>query len=117
MLKSVSESIGGECEVKAKPIDVGSEESDGEQISVDKVASAHEKERLKQSLTASQMIKNIIRTKMELKKESGKGVINKIANKILKSKKAGVMRKLTKSKTNARDHIVIDVNLNIKFSK
>ena len=85
--------------------------------SVDKYISETDKKRLAESLSACQMIKNVIKSRIEMRKKmSNKSkVVRKVANKLLK-KRIKTSKKVSNLK-NAKNRIVIDLNVNVNFKK
>ena len=79
--------------------------------------SEQDKKCLKESLSACQMIKNVIRSRMKIRQKKGKvaNVIRKVAQKLLKKKKVNLSKKpKVESKQN---RFVIDLNVNVKRQK
>ena len=121
MLKSASDSITGvsneieNVEAKHSEFEVGEIEAS----SVSEVVSAEDSKRLKQTLSNCEMIKNVIKTRMEMRKSRMKNVVSKMAKKILKSKKGKVAKKQVKCNSVAKEDkkIVIDLNVNLKYMK
>ena len=72
------------------------------------------KQRLQESLSACQMVRNVIKTKMELrKKKAKKGIdcVKKVAKKIVKKQKVKL------AKRNKNQSLVIDLNVNLNVQK
>ena len=70
--------------------------------------------RLEESLNACNIIKNVVKTRLEMRKKQGdkcKVVKRKVAQKLVKRQKRIRRRIVTRSKSN---RVVIDVNLNLK---
>ena len=90
------------CEQEGdKPIDLSLSDSD--------------KQRLTESLTACKMIKNVIRTKMEMHKKQSSLAVKKCVKKLLikgKQRIAGMCRRGCKE-----NKLVIDLNVNFKLEK
>ena len=92
-------------------------ETEGKSESIDNLLSHEDKVRLAESLTACQMIKNVIRSRMEIKKKVNrkKEVVNKLARRLVKKQKQKVVKK--GSKCGDEKRIVIDLNINVNMSK
>ena len=76
------------------------------------------KQRLEESLTACKIIKNVIKTRMELRKKQGdKDKLGKrrMAQKLVKKQKKSNRKKV--SVRGGKQNVVIDVNLNVKMVK
>ena len=83
----------------------------------DSVFDAKVKKRLEESLSAFQMVRNVVKTKMELrKKKKMRGIecLKKVANKLVRKQKQKVVKRVGKKKPKS---YVIDVNLNVKVTK
>ena len=96
------------------------ENSETEQENIDEILSNDDKKRLGESLTACQIIKNVIRTRMEMRKKTkkGLGVVSKVAKKLLnQQKKLKVNKRGVCSKKAGENRIVIDLNVNVKMQK
>ena len=122
LLEEASASIGGQKKRKVEEIDQKSNEVVVKKAKIVEVPHGDVGSvRDKESLSAVQIIKNVIRTRMEMRKKNSKKIVSKLAKRILKSKKGKIGKKLTKvmqKKVPRGDHhIVIDVNLNVKYSK
>ena len=75
-------------------------------------------QKMKNSLTALKMIKNVIRTRRELCKKIVKRVVSKIAKKLVMSKKRKVAKKVSERKKSGvikAKKYVLDVNVNVKL--
>ena len=120
MLKSASNHISG-TDVKVSQNELKIVESDKVQVeSIEQVASEEDKIRLKESLSACQMLKNVIRTRLEMRKKSKKGVVSTIAKKLLnKNKRKGPQRRVKSNKVSSKssNKLVIDLNVNVKYVK
>ena len=71
-------------------------------------------EQLQESMSAVQMIRNVIKTKMELrksKKTKGLECLKKVASKLVKKQKMKIAKKAQK------DRMVIDMNVNLNIKK
>ena len=90
-------------------------ECDGEtkSESIDSITGPKEKKRLEESLTACEMIKNVIKSKMEIKKKTQRCVhlVKKVAKKLVQKHKKNAASKLSENK------IVIDLNVNLNMNK
>ena len=119
ILEKASGNISGQ---KCSAIEVG---SDVCAPSMSKVCETDKKEnniteledlkfRDKQSLSIVQMIKNVIRTRMEMRNKKSNNCVRKAASKILKANK-----KFTKKngKVEPSRQFVIDLNVNVNCSK
>ena len=70
--------------------------------------------RVEESLSACKIIKNVIKTRLEMRKRQGdkqKLCERKVAQKLLKKQKQRVQKKILSKNDN--NHIVIDLNLNV----
>ena len=83
LLENASKSIGGNENKNAK---IDSENNKNLQ-SIGDLACEENREKMKNSLTALKMIKNVVRTSMELCKKRVKRIVSKIAKKLVMSKK------------------------------
>ena len=72
-------------------------------------------DRVRQSLSACQIIKNVIKTRMEMRKRNRKGCVNKFAKSILKRKRQNMRKKGCKK--SVKKKFVIDLNVNVKVDK
>ena len=73
------------------------------------------KKRNCESLSACQMIKNVIKSRIEMRKKNLKGCISRWARKVLKSDKRKIAKKGTK--LHKRRNLVIDLNINVNYNK
>ena len=127
LLEKASASIGGGTKRKVEET-----EPNVSNVTEKKVKAAETKNEVRgddakkncSSLSAVQIIKNVIRTRMEMHRKTTKKVVNKLAQKILNLKKVKVGKKMRKAsanpatRRNERDNrIVIDVNLNVNYTK
>ena len=112
LLKQASMSIGGNLvdESKSKKVKLETKEAKVEPIELD----SDQEERVRESLSACQIIKNVIKTRMEMRRKKGKRVVSKLAKKILKSNKKKVVKKMGKSRPKGRYVIDLNVNVNVK---
>ena len=77
---------------------------------------SEQSERLDKSLSACQIIKNVVKTCMEMRNKLKNSVIRKLARKIVKKKKRTVCKKQRKVvRKNGAKRIVIDLNININL--
>ena len=113
MLKTASASIGGNGQVH----DV---EGDSDNEKIENLVCSDDKQRLKESLSACQMIKNVVKTRIEMCKRNKKGVVSQIAKKLLNFNKMKLAKKQIKglkSNNKTSDRLVIDLNVNVKYVK
>ena len=114
--KDASEKISGDSKGgKVEKVGEIKEKVREKSESIDNVLSAEGNVRLNESLTACQIIKNVVRTRMEMRKKAKKGVrgVKKCVSKLLrKNRKINASRVGTKAK---KGRIVIEVNVNIKM--
>ena len=77
------------------------------------------RERNKENWSICNMIKNVIKTRMELRRVKKKGVkcASKVAKKLVKKVKKNCMKKNKVRDSDEPKHLVIDVNVNVKFDK
>ena len=121
MLKYASDSINGvtsgDKNVELKQDDVVCD--DAKESSVSKLLSPGDSKRLKETLSNCQMIKNVVKTRMEMRQSRIRSVVSKMAKKILKSKKEKVAKKQVKCNKVAKEcnNIVINLNVNLKCLK
>ena len=109
ILKKASSTISGDFEAKEEKFEADSH-GEVEQQNEKNVDS----DRLKQSLSVCQMIRNVIKTRIEIRKRKGKLGIKKMAQKILQKKRKIVSKMVKKAK---RNRFVIDLNVNVKCNK
>ena len=116
LLKDASKSISGE----------NLQESDAKNVKSEGVTNKVEKPKVKkvlqnqvecnaQSLSACQIIKNVIKTRMEMRKKKGKNVVSRLARRIVNINKHKIAKKLSKGRGNQK--LVIDLNVNLKYCK
>ena len=106
LLKEASDSITG---VKGKGNDTKKIKSDDS----DNISLMEEMKKCnKESLSACQMMKNVIKTRMELRKSKVKKGIKKVVSKIIKRNKQKLVKKV--GKVGPKGRIVIDLNVNFK---
>ena len=74
-----------------------------------------QKEHNKQSLSACQMIKNVVKTHMEMRKKRQDELIGKIVKKIVKKNRLSKMKRLLRKVLH--QSVVMDLNVNIRFKK
>ena len=65
----------------------------------------------------SQIVKNVVKTRLEMRKKSGKGVLRKVVSNILKKRKRLVKSKCAKINDKiGGKRVVIDLNVNVKYA-
>ena len=112
LLKEASATIaGGECSKNDDKVVKTEAKKHGCEYSPE------QKERLDQSLNACQIIKNVVKTRMEIrnKEKLMKKGVSKVARRIVKSQKKKICEKFRKSSGNK--HMVLDINLNLNVKK
>ena len=121
MLKTASVSICGENDVKKQEnianTELGQEIRKSAGVS-EKVKSVDEGCEVcnSKALTVAQMIKNVVKSRMEMRKKKFSRVVSKLAKKVIKLRKKKIGRKQKESGSN-REKIVIDLNVNVKYNK
>ena len=119
LLQKASNCIGGVLTAES----VGSDVTMKEVVKIDEKQecvklSESQKERLNESLSACQIIKNVVKTRMELRKKQQKPVLRKVASRILKKqKRKKCKRKIGASKIGQNRTMTIDINLNVNVKK
>ena len=119
LLRKASSSIGGndKCDGSLARNDNGESSKKVEKVGVDNMTKI-QKQRLSESLTAYQIIKNVVKTRMELRNKLRKPIVSKLAKKVL-SWQRGISRIKSKKnqKKESNQKVVIDVNVNVNYSK
>ena len=87
MLKTVSNYIGGVSESHDKKEESCVDTCESKSNSIVLEATESERKRLNELLSASQIIKNVIRTRMEICKKNKIGVVSQVAKRIFKLSK------------------------------
>ena len=84
------------------------------QSEIAEIVNKDQANRLAESLSVSQMLKNIIKTKIEMRRKLkvGSNRVKRLANKIVKKSNAKLAKKHGK-----KDSLVIDLNVNVKMNK
>ena len=116
ILKNASECISGDKvgETGKSGSETGKLVSDA--VHTKKVQNETEKKGgVKSLLSVTQMIKNVIKSRMEWKRKSVKGSLSRWAKKVVKCRKRKSGRKHGETEKSKR--VVIDVNLNVKCDK
>ena len=108
---------GGECskvkKMEGEVVDVNETEDKSSDECVDSEGEAL-KQRVEESLNACKMIKNVIRTRLEMRKKQGdkaRVCKRKVAQKLVKKQKN--ISKKVKAKS-GKGHVVIDLNVNVQ---
>ena len=115
--KVASETISGESGVVGEEQSVDNPKEEIKEEKIDQVLNEHQKQRLTESLSLCQMLKNVIRTRMELRKKKKKCKlgVKKVASKLVKKEKKGYIKRSGSKSSNKS--IVIDLNVNVNLRK
>ena len=83
--------------------------------SIENSMSEKEKMRNKESLSACQMIKNVVKTRIEMRKKRKDDLMSKIAKIIVKKNRLNSVKRTAKKVGSQR--VVVDLNVNVKIKK
>ena len=94
------------------------DESEFEEGGIDEVNKQKGVGRVKSALSPFQIMKNVIKTQLEMRKKNKKVVVRKLANRLVKKRMLNNVKKSKKlEKTDRKNKIVIDLNVNVNYKK